>query len=112
MLRSKMILANAILSLVDYRMPDAMRDQVWVEAYANGREQGYHLATTSSRCVSFSEGRNHDGIVIYRGTTLDFSMQGNTPNDRAYRDKIAFDRNKVAHAADAIIEYLSAPNEA
>lgn len=77
--------ANAVLAVFF----DMFREKAYklhVEAYVNGREQGFCLNNyTSNRKVSFSENRNSDSIVVYHGFSSDFLMQGNTPSEAVYR---------------------------
>ncbi len=66
-----------------------------IEAYSNGREQGFHftLMTSMFRC-SFSEDRRSDQMVLYSTHGMenitDFST-ANGPNDELYRNKTLFD---------------------
>jgi hypothetical protein len=80
---------------------------MWLEAYSNGREQGFNLTLTASgldRRVSFSEDRSSDSIVVYAGKYRDFSMLGNAPNDELYLNRNFFDT--PLQAAIFIAEYM------
>jgi diphthamide synthase subunit DPH2 len=73
------------------------KEEVLLEMYSNGREQGHHLKVvmedgTAWGC-SFSENRNSDQLVVYIGTGeafwAPFSISGNILLDR--------DRTTVLH---------------
>ena len=65
------------------------KEEVLLEMYSNGREQGYHLKVvtedgTAWGC-SFSENRNSDQLIVYIGTGetfwVPFQMSGNVPTE-------------------------------
>lgn len=96
------ILADAVLSLVEYNAPD---DIVWrLEPYKNGRENGWKLTNNSDMSCVFSENRNSDDVVLYCSSAYNFSMQGNVPTDTIYSARKFF--QSVEEAAKAIIAYL------
>lgn len=83
--------------------------EISLEAYANGREQGYTLANfhiEPIKRVAFSEDRTSDNIAVYAGVYLDFSMQGNVPNDKIFKKVKYFRYDQVGVAAQYIAEYL------
>lgn len=93
MLTGKNAKASAVLAIVY----DLIGEDTWhenrfsVEGYVNGREMGFSIAyfkphVNTIRKVSFSECRNTDQIVIYSGDTINFSMQGNVPDDKTWKD--------------------------
>jgi hypothetical protein len=87
------------------------RNAFHLEAYANGREQGYAIANFDSTLpkyprVAFAEYRNSDQIVVYFGTYHDFDMQGNTPSDKVYHDARFFAHDDARGAAKFIVKYL------
>jgi hypothetical protein len=67
-----------------------------LQAYSNGREQGFHLKHYHEdhpddwKAVSFSEDRRSDNIVVYWGTPNQFSMQGNIIDDDGYRNQAEY----------------------
>jgi len=74
---------------------------LYLEAYSNGREQGYHL-----RCFgaggprkwgcSFSESRKSNGLVVYIAEGLNsFSLEGNIPNATVYEAFFQEDMQKA-----------------
>jgi hypothetical protein len=104
MILDNMNRANAVLSVIKGLTYD--EDQrVYSEPYQNGREHGWSLQWEDSK-VCFSEYRNTDNIVVYYGKSIEFSMQGNTPNDRVYNTKKFFRYDEFVEAAQFIINYL------
>lgn len=82
--------ATRVLKLVDTSsLTRKEREEVVVEAYANGREHGYSVVVyglgVTGMKLSFAENRNSDCIVVYIGKPLDFSMGGNIPDEQVYR---------------------------
>jgi len=106
--RRKMNVAEAVLAIVEGMTRDDV--DLWLEAYCNGREQGYCLWNlspgTSGKKVCFAEYRNSDSIVVYSGETSEFSMQGNVPTDKNYERKNFFEFNRHYQAAEFIVDYL------
>lgn len=102
----KMELARRVVDEVNRLTP---KDDLYLEAYANGREQGYSIMNFRGkeyRRVAFSEFRRSDDLVVYFGKHTEFSMQGNVPSDKVYTDARFFDSNKIGEAAQAIVAYL------
>jgi hypothetical protein len=72
---NNLLVAETILSAVNAHLSGQDNydlDLVWVEAYQNGREQGYSIAAYNKKGlnplkISFSENRNSDAIVVYAG---------------------------------------------
>lgn len=84
---------------------------LWVEAYSNGREQGFAIfratsKTMSARYIMFSESRGSDRIVIYDNGDKSPNMQGNTPSEEAYKKATYFDCGHYTLAAQHIIGLL------
>jgi len=80
-----------------------------LEAYSNGREQGLCLWVFIEQEIykfSFSEKRNSDDIVVYYGKTLDFSMQGNVPSEKVYKDAKYFPYFAIPQAAEFIVQQI------
>ena len=83
-------------------------NNVVIEAYCNGREQGYSLIACGSwKQVAFAQSRNSDFNVLYIGLSGDFNMQGNVPNDAVYRSSMGFAPNDLTGIVDAIINYFN-----
>jgi len=87
-----------------------------VQAYSNGREQGYHLSCAllnsgsafglNSLGFSFSENRNSDSVVVYTNANLPkelFDMGGNIPSEIIYKEGKHF-FNSEKEAAEFIIQ--------
>lgn len=75
------------------------------DLYINGRERGYHV-TNGRVAASFSENRNSDQIVIYRGPAHDFDFAGR-PSDQAWIDREYFAPGAEKQAAHAIAKFLN-----
>jgi hypothetical protein len=102
--------ANAVLSIVLDQAKDS--SQFYVEPYVNGREVGWCISMLMARRVAFSENRNSDSIVVYSGDVVDFSMQGNVPDENVYRNSVMFDHNAYLAAATFILRHLECEQEA
>jgi hypothetical protein len=75
-----MRLANTVLALLQEQKSDAA-EVWWVEAYSNGREQGYFLCSAAGG-VAFARDQNEDGVVVYSGLGRGMfdRMAGNCPS--------------------------------
>lgn len=107
------------------------KEELVLKAYENCREQGFHLSCLSFRDVksgmkmarfacSFSEHRNHDGVVVYvqsfPESHLGFST-GNIPTQYAYEnathfynevvDGISMEKRASKFIVSSFISYLS-----
>jgi hypothetical protein len=103
---TKMSVANAVLALVKGNAYDDDNENltVYVEAFSNGREQGYSL-TTFKRRVSFSENRNSDAIVVYFGKHCEFGAD-NMPSGNIWEVAKYFRYNQHYQAARFILKFL------
>jgi hypothetical protein len=104
----KQALANAVISLVQFRMSTEF-DTLVVEPYINGRECGWSLAKfgeTHTPKVSFSENRSSDEIVVYSGRMQDFK-DGNIPQEHIYKAAKYFEAVEIWQAVDRIINHLN-----
>ena len=91
MLTAKNCKAYAVLSIL---FDLGNNDYLMVEPYVNGREQGFSISITTDKKVAFSECRNSDSIVVYFGKFVNFSMQGNTPDEKTYQNRKSFNHNE------------------
>lgn len=83
------------------------KDNLEVETYSNGREQGFAITNFSNtRKVCFSEYRDSDNIVLYKGTYIDFSITGNVPKEEVYKAGMSFRYYQITETAVAVVEYL------
>ena len=106
--------ADKVLTLVKkLGVQGVTAGEVYVNAYANGREQGHHLivyrlqgGAPVSRAVSFSESRGSDQIVVYFGGRLMFDGHG-VPNEATYRAARYFAWDRADLAAEFVNQYLS-----
>lgn len=81
--------------------------KITVEIYENGREHGWALTNGRGRKVAFSEYRNSDEIVIYRGRKDAFDeLNGNLPSDELYDKKMFLACGKIEKAARIISNFL------
>jgi hypothetical protein len=84
---------------------DQERDWVWLQAYANGREQGFCLIGRR-QSFSFSEARGSDDMVVYiHDPPWDLQVAGNIPTDETYEKRRFFFGNEL-EAAAFIIEQV------
>lgn len=91
-----LVLSQKVLSAVKNIWPAGIMAQV--DAYSNGREQGYSIYSLRSNFVrcSFSRDRYSDGIVIYTGLFHEFQLSGNTPTDASWKRRIYMGRPEDA----------------
>ena len=100
-----MKVAQKVLRAVNaYSLPKEIVKRSYVDAYSNGREQGFCIHgyfEGESVVISFAENRNSDNIVVYVGRNNDlFFMQGNVPSEDAYKCKGCFaERDKALCAS-------------
>ena len=83
-IREGTLLADSVLALVNWMSGDS--EYLFAEPYLNGRERGWAISSMGKTAV-FSEFRNSDEIVVYRGKSVDFEMAGNVPSDKVYKEK-------------------------
>jgi len=77
-------------------------EKYWIEAYSNGREQGFLICywkinSRNAIRVAFSENRNSDSLVVYVGDgkeTGQFDMTGNVPSDTVWNNARYFSQDK------------------
>jgi len=69
----------------------------WIEAYQNGREQGFMITDISKVAYYICKGRRTDAIYIYKGS---YSMQ--SISEDAYENAHCFERN-----FDQAVEWLT-----
>lgn len=101
----------ALLALVCERLSDADWLNLDIEPYLNGRECGFGICfwdygKRHARKLVFSECRNSDQFVVYRGGVHDFGMN-NELTDEIYQNKRFFDHDEPHLAADYIVEQLN-----
>lgn len=108
-----MAVAKKVLNAINKQIPNEMAKNCTVEAYSNGREQGYCIWYHPSLPflkVSFSENRNSDEIVVYKGKDIEFSLQGNLPSEEIYQNRKYFRYNEINATAKYIIDFFKQPN--
>lgn len=106
---SRLVVAAKVLKAVRKALPkDREERRLYLEAYSNGREQGYRLKVVEAgpreMNISFSENRNSDNIVVYMG--YNFAMQGNVPSEEAYRTAHCFDCGEYDKTAKFIVDQI------
>lgn len=90
--------AYCVLSWI-YRICNEDRlTKFYIEPYLNGREDGFAIVNyAANKKVAFSEGRNHDSVVIYSGDTCGFAFGGNVPTEEVYKKaKTVYCREEAA----------------
>ena len=86
-------------------------DEVYVQAWANGREQGYYISYycgcgDGGYGVCFAQQRNSDSIVVVWGPVDEFDLQTNQPSEHIWEERRKyFDEDD--EAAVFIIDKLS-----
>jgi len=108
--------AKKVLAVVNKKMEQHVANDCSVEAYCNGREQGYCISQFCTqltfpslriRKVSFSENRNNDDIVVYFGESHKFAMGGNIPSEKVYHNAKYFRYDKIDEAAQFIVDFFA-----
>lgn len=94
--------ADAVLAVVEALAPEELASCFWLEAYSNGREQGYVILSPDV-AVAFSENRNSDDIVIYVGTPKDFYLE---LSEKVYKGRRGFAYGDFGGAAQHIIDEM------
>jgi len=96
--------ALAVLELID--LPKVLKDEVWAEAFDNGREQGLAIhvqgrGTAIPTILFLAQNRNSDATVVY----LDRDILGtrNMPSDEAWRVATYFPDGEERKAAAYIL---------
>jgi len=91
--------------------PEREDETIYIEGYANGRENGFTLCCTDGIDMSkwyriaICEYRKSDSICLYVGEYNQFK-QGNIPSEEIYNDKIFFSYNEVKETVEWIINYI------
>lgn len=105
--------SDKVLKLVKQNLPKDGQSEIVVQAWSNGREQGYHLShrIIGNRSynvfgINFAQQRNSDSILVIYGSIKDFDIQTNHPYETIWKDRKEFSND--ADAANFIIETLLA----
>jgi len=101
--RYKTAKAEAVLAVINGVVKNE-EPTLYLDMYSNSCEQGYHLRN-NDKCVSFSENRNSDEIVVYPGTRNQFD-DGNVINETGYKNRKYFGCDEYEKAANWIVDYL------
>jgi len=87
------------------------KEEITLQSWANGREQGYQLrffnlleGSFEIFCVNFAQQRNSDLMLVIPGMHTEFDPQNNHPNDDAWNRRKEF--NNDYDAAKFIVEKL------
>lgn len=88
-------------------------NNIAIYPYVNGRENGFMCwYTRTDKAVAFSEHRNSDEIVLYRGkytglTGGDFEHGTHIPSDKVYKNRHGFNQyTELSVAIEQIREWL------
>lgn len=108
--KSSLQKADLVLHILD--VMDTKNMELSVQAYSNCREQGYAITMFGGdkriKKVAFSQCRNSDSIVVYRGYNGDF-LDGNIPIKEVYGERNFFQKgngNECFQAAEFILDYF------
>lgn len=108
--------ALRVLELVDQMISPEVATKCHVNAYCNGREQGFVLAAWLSKegwHMAWSENRNSDDIVVYSGPGLYCSFGGSPwgttdkERDAEYNTGKYFRHDKMSEAAEYIVKSMT-----
>jgi hypothetical protein len=97
--------ANKVLALVQKEVRGVKSvngDHVRIEAWANGREQGYCIkaiaeADGTDVAICFAQARSSDSLVVIAGSDREFNGQTNQPSETVWeKNRRHFDDNKKA----------------
>ena len=80
-------------------------ENIYVGAYCNGREQGIALKFINNT-LCFSEYRNSDDIVVYTGTSEDFTANVSIPNTKTWENREFFSRTEIKKATQYIQKWI------
>jgi hypothetical protein len=107
--KQNFIVAQKVLASINKKMNKKMAKDCSVECLSNGREQGYSIVKFYNPAlrVSFSENRKNNDIVVYAGKDVEFSMQGNVPNEKVYHEAKYFRYDKVDEAAQFVVDFFN-----
>lgn len=107
-----LIHADKVLKLVKQDLPKDVQSEIVVQAWSNGREQGYHLShrIIGNRSynvfgINFAQQRNSDNIVVVHGSIKDFDIQTNHPSETIWENNRK-EFSNYSDAAEFIIETL------
>lgn len=108
-LKSYMLVAQKVLNEVqEIGISKKIAENCYIEAYCNGREQGYclHFRNPKHKIVSimFSEYRRSDNIVVY--VDYDSPTINNIPSEESYHEANMFEHGKYKKAAKFILKTL------
>lgn len=106
----------AILAIIAEELSDEEWGLLHVEPYLNGRESGFAVQFYARKGkpdvkLVFSEARGTDSIVIYKGKSYEFSMQGNGLTEEIYRNAFYCGPDEYVKAARMIVAELRGTNE-
>lgn len=105
----KSYIAEKVLQcLKDYSKIHNVSEPFVVYNYNNGRERGY-CVTSSRATVCFSENRNTDDAVLYRGTPQQFSTTAESsyvPCESVYRTARYYTQSNYLELARDAESYL------
>lgn len=106
------VTAQALLAVINAQLPPRLDiSRFNVEAYANGREHGYHIVGSFRGFmigISFAGDRNNaNKIVVYHGdAATGFKPGGNIPITNIFENASYFVPGAYKEAADFIIDKL------
>jgi len=112
---NSMLHADVVLAYLAMIVEESERtDDITIRAWANCREQGYHLSNGSFRdqkCALVAEVRNSDSVLVMYGNMKDFDFQTHAPSDAVYEARRTFSYGSELLAAQFLLEWLGKPDE-
>ena len=99
--------AHKVRLALDKLVPSNMARHMWIESWANCREQGLCFNYGKYKAVT-SECRNSDSIIVIIGEDMDFNMQTNQPSEKTWKEaRSFFDPGEYNKAAQHILDYFA-----
>ena len=99
--------AHKVRLALDKIVPAEMAKKMWIESWANCREQGLCFNYGRFKAVT-SECRNSDSIIVIVGNDMDFNMQTNQPSEKIWKEaRTFFHPGEYEKAAQHILDYFS-----
>ena len=117
--KENFVVAKKVLAQVNKKIGKEVAKNCTVEAYANGREQGFSIVQDSvpqkgkwePQRVCFSENRNSDDIVVYAGKTNGFDISSNIPGEEIYKQRVFFGPKEIDKTAQFIVDFFTKKEE-
>lgn len=99
--------AHKVRLALDKLVPISMAKNMWIESWANCREQGLCFNYGQYKAVT-SECRGSDSIIVIVGKSMDFNNQTNQPSEKIWSEaRTFFEPGEYGAAALHIMGYFA-----